>query len=83
MGALQMTAGEIKGHEKRRRFLYNHNRMDAMGLNYTLRNGGHHAIVSLNGRVADFWPATERWEVRGGPTGFGIDAMTQTLRGYQ
>ncbi len=83
MGALQMTANEIKGMEKRRRFLFNHDRMKVMGLNYTLRNGGHQAIILMNGQIADFWPATERWKTREGLVGVGIDSLVQHLRNFR
>ncbi len=83
MSVLQLAANDIKGMEKRRRFLFNHDRMKVMSLNYTLRNGGHQAIIMIGGQIADFWPATERWKTRAGSVGLGLDSLVQHLRGYQ
>jgi hypothetical protein len=39
--------------------------LDKNDIEYEVKNGGAHLIVSHNGLVADFWPGTGKYTIRG------------------
>lgn len=39
--------------------------LTAHGVAFESKNGGAHLIVSHNGKVADLWPGTGKYQVRG------------------
>ena len=39
--------------------------LDGRGIEFETKNGGTHLIVQHNGKVADFWPSTGKYNVRG------------------
>lgn len=50
------------------------------GVSFTPKNGGAHLIVNHNGKVADFWPGTGKYQVRGaGPYKRGVFNLLKDL----
>lgn len=39
--------------------------LEGRGIEFEAKNGGTHLIVQHNGKVADFWPSTGKYNVRG------------------
>ncbi|MOA03684.1 hypothetical protein D3C78_1232040 [compost metagenome] len=49
------------------------------GIAFMSKNGGAHLIVSHEGEVADFWPGTGKFAVRGGKSGRGVFRLIEIL----
>lgn len=60
-------------------------RLRAEGFTFTEHNKGAHLIVlSWKGTemvLTDFWPGTQKWAIRNGEKGVGIDALITKLKG--
>lgn len=46
------------------------------GIEFETKNGGVHLIVTHNGKIADFWPGTGKFNIRGG---FGYQRGVRNL----
>ncbi len=53
------------------------------GIAFETRNDGAHLIVSVGERVADFWPGTGLFQVRGGKRGRGVCNLVKQLRALE
>jgi hypothetical protein len=53
------------------------------GIAFEARNDGAHLIVSVGERVADFWPGTGLFQVRGGKRGRGVCNLVKQLRALE
>lgn len=52
------------------------------GMSYESKNNGVHLIVSHNGRVADLWPSTGKFNIRGDKRYFrGVRLLIKIMRG--
>ena len=56
--------------------------LDSNGIEYEVKNNGIHLIVRHNGKVADFWPSTGKFSVRGSGQYFrGVKMLIRVMRG--
>lgn len=52
------------------------------GISYETKNGGTHLIVNHKGKIADFWPSTGKFNIRGDKRYFrGVRLLIKILRG--
>ena len=50
------------------------------GVEFESKNGGVHLIVSNNGIIADFWPSTGKFQIRGKGYSRGVKNLLNQLK---
>jgi len=86
IGEIFKATKEHRAHESKCRKRNNMNGSMIMlgknGINYVSKNDGVHLIVSHKGRIADFWPSTGKFNIRGDSRYFrGVRLLIKILRG--
>lgn len=49
------------------------------GVNFVSKNDGIHLVINHNGIVADFWPSTGKYQVRGKGYSRGLKSLLREL----
>lgn len=71
---------DIKRQRKEELRKQNMKDLATSGLAYEVKNNGFHFIIRINGiRVADFYPTTSKWSVRGGRKGYGFHNLIKSI----
>jgi hypothetical protein len=86
IGEMYAATKEQRAHESKHRKRKNMNGSMIMlgknGINYESKNDGVHLVVSHKGRVADFWPTTGKFNIRGDKRYFrGVRLLIKIMRG--
>mgnify|MGYP003666597279 CR=1 FL=1 len=86
IGEIFAATKEQRKHESKCRKRNNMNASRIMlgknNINYESKNGGVHIIASYQGKVADFWPSTGKFNIRGDNRYFrGVRLLIKILRG--
>lgn len=86
IGEVFAATKEYRLNESKRRKRNNMNNSRTMlgknNINYVSKNGGVHIICSYHGKVADFWPSTGKFKIRGDDRYFrGVRLLIKILRG--
>lgn len=56
--------------------------LDKNNISYEVKNGGYHLVVKGKSLIADFWPSTGKFNVRGEPKYFrGVRLLIKIIRG--
>ena len=56
---------EYKKEKRKSNAQWSTNYLIEQGIEFESKNGGAHLIVSHNDKIADFWPSTGKFQVRG------------------
>ena len=51
------------------------------GIPFDSNNDGAHLVVHRQGYTIDYWPGTDRWNIRGGAKKFGLEALVKYVKG--
>ncbi len=70
---------EIKKAKKLSNLEYSTKLLIDKGVEFESKNGGVHLIVSHNGLIADFWPSTGKYQIRGGGYSRGVRCLLSKL----
>lgn len=74
---------DIRRHnqaKRRKEFNKNSGLIDGLMLEHEIKNNGHHVIVKHKGKVADYWPASDKYHIRkSGEYNHGMKKMIMEL----
>jgi hypothetical protein len=73
----------MREHRKEQRsaaYDFHHQRIQDMGVPHEAKNFGHHLILRVDKKVADFWPASGKWRIRKPDRwGTGLDFLLRLM----
>ena len=83
MSDLAETFRLMKEHTKQKKLSnieYSTQLLIDKGVEFESKNGGVHLIVTHNGSIADFWPSTGKFQIRGKGYSRGVKNLLNQLK---
>lgn len=72
---------ELKRKKKESNKLYSYELVYSAFDSVEQKNGGYHLVCMHNGKVADFWPSTGKFNIRGNPKyGRGVKNLIKAMK---